>query len=214
MKNSDKIKIFKTYLDQKFPDAKCELIYDKDYELAMAVVLSAQTTDKAVNRVTPILFKHFDSLQKIAEAPIQDLERDIRALGLHRHKALSLQKIASLLIDDFNGIVPSLSSELLRLPGVGNKTKNVIQAELFHIPSIAVDTHVERISKRLGLVRAGDNPDQIESKIRRLLDARDYIKTNHQIISFGREVCLARKPRCHICEMKSICSYFKSLNKI
>jgi len=208
--NSDKIKIFKKYLDHLFVNAKCALDYKKDYELVIAVVLSAQTTDLAVNKVTPQLFSHFDSLEKLKDAPISDLENDIRAIGLFRNKADHIKKIATMLLENFKGIVPSESSKLLSLPGVGNKTRNVIQAELFGIPTIAVDTHVERIAKRLGFARNKDNPDQVESKLKKLLHPKDYIKSNHQIISFGRQICHARNPKCSMCEMKTFCNYFNN----
>ena len=228
MKNSEKILIFKKYLDDNFPHAQCELIYQKDYELAIAVVLSAQTTDKAVNLVTPILFSkfnslekrrdeidcfiRFNSLEKLKEASLEEIGEAIRSIGLYRNKAVSVKGIAAMLADEFGGRVPADSASLLRLPGVGNKTRNVIQAELFNIPSMAVDTHVERISKRLGFAKQKDNPDQIETKLRKLLKPEDLVKTNHQIITFGREICHARKPKCDKCDLYSICNYFSKIN--
>lgn len=212
MKNSDKIIIFKSYLDENFPHARCELYYRKDYELAIAVVLSAQTTDKAVNLVTPILFSRFDSLEKLKEAPLEEIEIAIRAIGLYRNKAISVKGIATMLVDEFNSQVPSDSQSLLRLPGVGNKTRNVIQAELFNIPSMAVDTHVERISKRLGFARCKDDPNEVEKKLRKLLKPEHLIKTNHQIISFGRKICHARNPKCRECHLTSICNYFLKIH--
>ncbi|MFA5421695.1 MAG: endonuclease III [Bacilli bacterium] len=208
-KNSNKIKVFKLFLDKAFPDAKCELTYQRDYELLIAVVLSAQTTDRAVNLVTPILFSRFDTLLKLKEAPLADIEDAIRPIGLYRNKATSVKGIAAMLVDEFGGVVPSVSSELLRLPGVGNKTRNVIQAELFSIPTMAVDTHVERISKRLGIASEKDNPDAIEKKLRRLLEPKDFIKTNHQIIEFGRQVCHARNPQCKTCVLNDLCKYYR-----
>ena len=212
MKNSDKIIIFEKYLDDNFPHAQCALIYQKDYELAIAVVLSAQTTDKAVNLVTPILFSKFNSLEKLKEASLEEIGEAIRSIGLYRNKAVSVKGIAAMLADEFGGRVPADSASLLRLPGVGNKTRNVIQAELFNIPSMAVDTHVERISKRLGFAKQKDNPDQIETKLRKLLKPEDLVKTNHQIITFGREICHARKPKCDKCDLYSICNYFSKIN--
>ncbi len=212
--NREKIQFFKKYLDRIFPNARCALNYQKDYELVMAVVLSAQTTDQAVNKVTPQLFSHFDSLEKIKNAPLSEIERGIRAIGLFRNKANHIKKIATILLDEFDGIVPSDSSQLLSLPGVGNKTRNVIQAELFNIPSIAVDTHVQRISKRLGFALNKDNPDQIEKKLKKLLLPEHYIKMNHQIISFGRQICHARNPKCSACDMKAFCKYFNSKLKV
>ena len=212
MKNSDKIIIFKAYLDDHFPHARCELNYKRDYELAIAVVLSAQTTDKAVNLVTPTLFSKFDSLEKLKAAPLEEIENAIRAIGLYHNKAISIKGIATMLVDNHGGKVPSDSRSLLRLPGVGNKTRNVIQAELFGIPSMAVDTHVERISKRIGLAKSNDHPDQVETKLRRLIKPEHLIKANHQIISFGRAICHARNPKCNECDLSAICNYFSKIN--
>lgn len=212
-KISDKIKLLLEFLHQTFPNAKCALTYSKDYELVIAVVLSAQTTDKAVNKVTPILFYHFDSLEKISKASVQDIENDIRSIGLYRNKAKNIKAIAEMIVNDFDSVVPWESKKLLRLPGVGNKTKNVIQAELFKIPSIAVDTHVERIAKRLGLAKANDVPDTVEAKLKKVMEPKDYILANHQIITFGREICKARNPNCSICSLQKICDYFKTKNQ-
>ncbi len=212
MKNSDKIKLFKTFLDDNFPNAQCALAYQKDYELVIAVVLSAQTTDKAVNLVTPKLFSRFDSLEKLMRAPLPEIEEAIRSIGLYRNKALSVKGIATMLADEFQGRVPVDSESLLRLPGVGNKTRNVIQAELFHIPSMAVDTHVERISKRMGFAKEQDTPDQVEIKLRKLIKLEELIKTNHQIIIFGREICHARSPQCIKCGLSGVCKYFSKIN--
>ncbi|NCA96885.1 MAG: endonuclease III [Bacteroidia bacterium] len=208
--NKVKIRLFKQFLDQRFPDARCELNYQKDYQLVIAVVLSAQTTDAAVNKVTPVLFSHFDSLDKLSQAPLEQIENDIHAIGLFHNKAKNIKAIATMLINDFGGVVPSSSKDLLSLPGVGNKTRNVIQAELFRIPAIAVDTHVMRVSTRLGFAKTNDTPDEIEQKLKKLLVPEDYIKTNHQIIIFGRNICHARNPQCEKCAMRDVCLFAKN----
>ena len=207
--NNAKIRLFKQYLNEHYPDARCELIYQKPYQLVIAVVLSAQTTDSAVNKVTPVLFAHFDSLEKLSQAPLDEIETDIRSIGIYRNKARNVKAIATMLLKEFKNEVPSNSQDLLRLPGVGNKTCNVIRAELFHVPAIAVDTHVARVAKRLGFANAKNTPDEIGRILKALLDPKDYIKTNHQIIMFGRTICHARNPQCEKCAMYKVCSYQK-----
>ena len=159
------------FFDELFPDAGCELNYHKDYELVLAVMLSAQTTDKSVNYVTANLFSHFPNLESLANAPISAIENDIHSIGLYKHKAANVKGIAQKLISDFSGIVPSQKEALLTLPGVGNKTANVIRAELFKIPEIAVDTHVERVSKRLGFASKKDSVAVVEAKLRKMWDS-------------------------------------------
>lgn len=154
--NKEKMLSFKVYLEELFPVAHFQLNYTHDYELVIAVMLSAQTTDNSVNLVTPKLFKRFSTLNSLKEASIQDIEEIIKSIGLYRHKARYIKELAMVIADEFNGVVPSESEKLMLLPGVGNKTRNVIQAELFNIPSFAVDTHVTRISKRLGFVLEKD----------------------------------------------------------
>jgi endonuclease-3 len=191
--------------DSQFPDAHCELLYRQDYELLIAVVLSAQTTDQAVNQVTPKLFKAFPTLKKIATAKLSQLQRVIQTIGLFRTKAKHIQGIANMLLSLHGGTVPSDKSLLMALPGVGGKTANVVRAELFHIPEIAVDTHVTRIAKRLGLANPNDHVEVIERKLRKVLPESRYIKTHHQMIHFGRYFCTARQPKCHSCPLVNHC---------
>lgn len=205
MTKQEKIHRTLTYLDELFPDAHCELHYQKDYELVIAVMLSAQTTDESVNAVTAHLFTRFPSLESLANAEISALESEIRTLGLFRNKARNIRGISSKLLDDFAGVVPQNKEALMSLPGVGNKTANVIRAELFHIPEFAVDTHVARVSKRLGFVNPHDDVEAIEKKMRRLLPESRYIKTHHQLIHFGRYVCKARQPQCLNCKICAFC---------
>ncbi len=191
--------------DSKFPHAHCELLYRQDYELLIAVVLSAQTTDQAVNQVTPKLFKNFPTLAKLASAKLSQLQQAIQTIGLFRNKAKHIQGIAKMLLSLHGGKVPSDKSQLMALPGVGGKTANVVRAELFHIPEIAVDTHVTRIAKRLGLANLKDDVEVIERKLRKILPESRYIKTHHQMIHFGRYFCTARQPKCHSCPLVNHC---------
>lgn len=209
--NKDKMATFRDYLEELFPIAEFELYFRHDYELVIAVVLSAQTTDRSVNLVTPNLFKKFPTLKALKEAPINEIEEAIKTIGLYRNKARHIQGIATIIDEQFNGVVPSDSDKLMLLPGVGNKTRNVIQAELFDIPSFAVDTHVMRISKRLGFALDKHNPDQIEVRLKKLMLPKHYNKTNHQMILFGRNVCLARSPKCLLCKMKDYCLYYPKI---
>lgn len=193
------------FFDQTFPHARCELTYRKDYELLIAVVLSAQTTDQAVNKVTPQLFKLFPSLNSLAHAKLSALEKAIQTIGLFRNKAKHIQGIAKALLTLHHGKVPSDKDQLMALPGVGGKTANVVRAELFHIPEIAVDTHVSRISRRLGFAKMTDDVIMIEKKLRQILPESRYIKTHHQMIHFGRYFCTARQPKCHACLLIDHC---------
>ena len=206
--NKKKMTSFRTYLEDLFPVAHFQLDYTHDYELVIVVMLSAQTTDKSVNLVTPTLFGRFPTLKALKEAPIKDIEEAIKTIGLYRNKARHIKNIATIIDEEFNGVVPSESELLMRLPGVGNKTRNVIQAELFNIPSFAVDTHVMRISKRLGFAKEKNQPDLIEMILKGLMKPQFYNKVNHQMIMFGRNICLARSPKCQICKMKNDCLYF------
>jgi endonuclease-3 len=201
----EKATIVAAYLAKLFPTAGCELNYRQDYELVIAVMLSAQTTDASVNRVTAILFNHYPTLASLALAPILSIEQDIRSIGLYRHKAENVHLIAQQLLNEFQGIVPASKEQLMRLPGVGNKTANVVRAELFHLPEFAVDTHVARVSRRLGLTSVKDNVDQIEKKLRKLYSPEDYIQLHHRFIHFGRYFCKAQKPHCYECQLVDIC---------
>ena len=201
------IKPLLDYLDDLFPSAKCELFYSKDYELVIAVMLSAQTTDKAVNAVTPLLFKKYSSLEALNEAPLEDIENIIKQIGLYKNKARNLKGIVKDLIEKFNGVVPSNKEQLMTLPGVGNKTAGVIRAEIFRIPDLPVDTHILRISKRLNLAKKDDEPIDVERKLKKLISEERWIKSHHQLIHFGRYFCTARNPECQNCKIADMCTY-------
>ena len=194
-----------SYLDELFPHASCELFYTKDYELVIAVMLSAQTTDKSVNNVTRVLFNKYQSLDELNNAPIEDIEEIIKQIGLYKNKAKNLKGIVKDLIERFNYQVPSDKDLLQTLPGVGNKTAGVIRAEIFKIPDLPVDTHVSRIAKRLDLAKKDDEPIAVERKLKRLIPEDRWIKSHHQFIHFGRYFCTARNPRCAECKIKDYC---------
>lgn len=204
MSKVDTKRIF-DYLDELFPNAGCELNYRKDYELLIAVMLSAQTTDAAVNKVTAVLFSKYPSLEALHLAPLTAIEDTIKTIGLYKTKAKHLKQIVEKLLTRFDGVVPQDKDLLVSLPGVGNKTANVVRAELFHLPEIAVDTHVSRIAKRLGFARPTDRVDVIEKKLRKALDVDRYIKAHHQMIHFGRYFCKAKQPQCRDCRLVDIC---------
>ena len=203
----DKIILF-NYLDSLFPDARCSLNYKKDYELLIAIMLSAQTTDKAVNKATAILFSRYNSLEKLKSAEISDIENIISFLGMYHLKAKNIIQIATILSEKYNSHVPYDEKSLLSLPGVGNKTKNCFLAEWYHLPFLAVDTHVTRISKRLGIVKDNDDVIKIENKLMRYIPKERLIKTNHQLIDFGRLICKAKNPQCDKCELSKSCPYY------
>ena len=195
-----------SYLDELFPNAGCELEYNKDYELVIAVMLSAQTTDKSVNAVTRVLFAKYQTLEELAKADLNDIENIIRSIGLFKNKAQHVLEIANKLINDFDGKVPSDKDLLQTLPGVGNKTAGVIRAEIFKIPDLPVDTHILRISKRLGLAKEKDDALATEKKLKKLIPEDRWIKSHHQFIHFGRYFCSARNPQCEKCKIRDFCN--------
>lgn len=206
MTKKDKINKLLPFLDELFPQVGCELIYHKDYELVIAVMLSAQTTDASVNAVTPVLFSTYSSIEELANAKLEDVENIIHSIGLYKNKAKNVIGIAQTLLRDFAGLVPSDKDLLQTLPGVGNKTAGVVRAEYFKIPDLPVDTHILRISKRLGLANESDDAYQVEMKLKKIIDEDRYIKTHHQLIHFGRYFCTARNPMCEKCKIKDICN--------
>ena len=193
------------YLDSLFPNAKCELFYTKDYELVIAVMLSAQTTDKSVNNVTAHLFKKYPTLKSLVDADIKDIENEIQSLGLYKNKAKNIKGIAETLYNDFNSVLPSDKDELQKLPGIGNKSAGVIRCEVFKIPDLPVDTHIIRISNRLGIANKNDEPIDIERKLKKIIPEESWIKSHHQLIHFGRYFCTARNPKCSECKIKKYC---------
>lgn len=208
----NKIDIIIDYLNELLPNPECELIYHKDYELLIAVVLSAQTTDKKVNKVTPILFGKYPSLEALKGASIEDLYAILRPIGMYHKKALFVKKIVAVLHDQYDDIVLNDRKVLESLSGVGRKTANVVMAILFNGPYIAVDTHVTRVSKRLGIAKDKDNVIVIENKLTKLIDKDLLARTHYQLVLFGRYYCTAIKPKCQTCKLKDICCYPKRYN--
>ena len=194
-----------------FPNPRCELNYSKDYELVLATMLSAQTTDKRVNMVTSILFTEYPNLKALSEASVDDIVEIIRPIGTFNKKASNVFNIAKRLLEDYDGVVPNNREYLETLPGVGRKTTNVVLSNIFNEPCIAVDTHVSRVSIRLGLAKDGDDPFTIEKKLTKKFKKDDLCKRHHQMVLFGRYHCTARNPKCEDCKLKDICKYGRKL---
>ena len=205
-------KIIFEYLDEIIPNPKGELNYNKDYELLIAVMLSAQTTDKRVNQVTEILFDKYPDLVSLSKADVEDIKSIIRSLGTYFKKASNVIGISRRLLDEANGTVPNDRSFLESLPGVGRKTANVVLAVLYNENCIAVDTHVARVSKRLGFASKNDDVLTIEKKLYKILPKDNMIKYHHQLLLFGRYYCKAINPNCNECKLKDICKEKKKSN--
>ena len=182
----------------------CYLNHETPWQLLIAVILSAQCTDARVNIVTKDLFQKYDSLEKFANADLEELEQDIKSTGFYHNKAKNIIACAKRLVYEFGGEVPSALEDLISLAGVGRKTANVIRGNIYHEPSIVVDTHVKRISKRLGFTQK-DDPEKIEFELMEQLPKDHWILYNIQIITFGRSICVARNPKCRECFMKDLC---------
>jgi endonuclease-3 len=191
-------------LRQRYPDADCELTYKNDFELLISVILSAQTTDANVNRVTPNLFKRFPTAKALAEAPIDEVKELIRSTGYYNAKAANIQACAQALVNNFGGKVPSNIEDLTTLPGVGRKTANVVLGVIHGIPGWTVDTHVQRLSKRLGFSELED-PVKIERELQALFPEQDWTKDSITLIWHGRRCCEARAPKCPECPVKHLC---------
>lgn len=194
-------------LDKVIPDPKCELLYNKDYELLMATVLSAQSTDKRVNMVTRELFKY--DLEEIANLDLKVIENIIKSVGTYQRKSLYIKEIANRLLKDYQGIVPNDREYLESLPGVGRKTTNVVISNLFNEPAIAVDTHVLRVSKRLGLANEFDDVLVVEKKLMEKFPKEKWSRLHHQLVLFGRYICKSQRPECEKCPFKSTCKNIK-----
>ena len=194
-----------SYLDELFPNPRCELEFNKDYELLIAVVLSAQTTDKKVNSVTENLFKKYPTLEDLNDASIENIKSILRPIGTYNKKAVFVKEIAHFLLDKYDGKVPKTHKELEIIPGVGHKSANVVLGVLYNIPTFAVDTHVSRVSKRLGLVKSKDDVTAIENKLKKKINKERWVRTHHQLVLFGRYYCKAIKPECDSCKLKHLC---------
>ncbi len=207
MKKKEKIVIFEEYLEELYPDARCELNYTKDYELLLAVVLSAQTTDKRVNLVTEVLFRQYPTLLSLASADIDTVSKILMPIGTFRKKAQFVIEIARRLVEEQEGKIPNDPEYLVSLPGVGRKTANVVLSNLFDYPAIAVDTHVERVSKRLAFSKKDASVLEVENNLQKAYDRKNWSRRHHQMVLFGRYHCKAIHPECASCKIKDICSY-------
>jgi len=205
-------KIILNLLDIMIPNPKCELEYNKDYELLIATILSAQCSDKRVNSVTKVLFDKYD-IFSLANADIKEIEKIIKPCGTHVRKAIYIKKVAKSLVDNYNGSVPNNRKYLESLPGVGHKTCNVVLSNIHNVPAMAVDTHVTRVSKRLGLASNNDDVIQIEKKLMKKIPKDEWIRRHHQLVLFGRYICKAINPDCNNCLLKDYCKYYKKVNK-
>lgn len=210
MTKNEKREIISKYLDELFPNPKCELIYHNDYELLIVIVLSAQTTDKRVNMVTPILFSKYPTLEKLSEAPIDLLEEILKPIGSFRKKAVYVKDIAYNLTTKYQGVVPTDREKLEKLKGVGRKTINVFLSEYYNYPAIAVDTHVERISKRLRIASKKATVLEVEEKLQKFFPKDEWAKRHLQLVLFGRYHCKAVKPDCSSCPLKELCTDYKN----
>ena len=193
-------------LKQRYPAALCALHYEKDYELMISVRLSAQCTDARVNQITPALFAAYPTLEAMANANIADVENYVRSCGFYRHKARDIVLACQMLLSDFGGKVPGTMEELLRLPGVGRKTANLLLGDIYHVPgSVVCDTHCIRICGRLGL-STGKEPEKVEQQLRKILPPEESSDFCHRMVLFGREICTARSPRCGECPLSMYCT--------
>lgn len=213
MKAKEKMANVLAVIGEMFPDAHCELHHSNPFELTIAVLLSAQCTDETVNKVTATLFQKYRTPADYLAVPLDELEQDIKRIGLYRNKAQFIQKLCRILIDDYGGEVPREHEELMKLPGVGRKTANVVVSNAFGVPAIAVDTHVERVSKRLGFAKPDDSVLEVEKKLMHLVPRELWTETHHRLIFFGRYHCKAQNPQCPVCPLLEICKEGKQRMK-
>ena len=192
-------------MDKLFIDPKCELLYTKDYELLLAVMLSAQTTDKRVNMVTVPLFKKYDTLEKLSTLTIEEISEEIKTIGMFKTKAKNFKGIVEAIIE-FGGYVPNDREFLESLPGVGRKTANVVLANIYDEPCFAVDTHVNRISKRLGIANESDDVSVVEEKLMKYFPKENWSRLHHQLVLFGRYKCKSKNPECNDCPFNGYCN--------
>ena len=206
MKPAEKIRPILKILDERYPEAHCTLDFSNPLELLVATVLSAQCTDVRVNKETPGIFKKYPTAAAYAAAPLADLEAAFHPTGFFRQKAKSVQGICQALVENFGGQVPASLDELVKLPGIGRKTANVILGNAFGIPGLVVDTHIGRVAQRLGLTHQKD-PVKVEFDLMPLVPQARWVKFSHQMIAHGRRVCSAKKPDCPHCPLRPYCDY-------
>jgi endonuclease-3 len=200
-------------MSEMYPDAKGELNAKNPFELLIAVTLSAQTTDVAVNKVTPALFEAYPTPEDLAAAPVEDIIEKIKTIGLYRNKAKNIKASAQMMIDDYHSEVPRTHEALERLPGVGRKTANVVLGDAFGVPGIAVDTHLERVSKRLRIAKKSASVLEVERELEKRIPKELWVKTHHTMILFGRYHCTARAPKCDDCTLLHLCGEGQKIMK-
>ena len=205
MLNNTQIRYCLDEMGKLFPEAHCELNHSNPFELVVAVVLSAQCTDALVNKVTKNLFQKYKKPEDFIAVPLSELENDIRSIGLYRNKAKNIQKGSQIILEKYNGMVPNDRDLLTELPGVGRKTANVVVSVAYGVPAIAVDTHVERVSKRLGICRWKDSVLEVEKTLMRRIPEDEWSITHHRMIFFGRYHCKAQSPKCEVCPLLLLC---------
>ncbi|WP_243521379.1 endonuclease III [Bacillus pseudomycoides] len=205
MLNKTQIRYCLDTMADMYPEAHCELNHDNPFELVIAVALSAQCTDVLVNKVTKSLFQKYKTPEDYLNVSLEELQQDIRSIGLYRNKAKNIQKLCRMLLEDYNGEVPQDRDELTKLPGVGRKTANVVVSVAFSIPAIAVDTHVERVSKRLAICRWKDSVLEVEKTLMKKVPMEEWGVTHHRMIFFGRYHCKAQRPQCEECPLLEVC---------
>lgn len=194
-----------TYIHNMYPNAKCELVYNNIFQLVVVVSLSAQTTDKRVNMCSPILFLKYPTIETLANANIKDVSEIIKPIGMVNNKAKNIINLAKAIHNEYNDVVPKSKEELVNLPGVGNKTANVVLAEGFKIPAFPVDTHINRIAKRLYYATLNDTVEDVERKLKKKIPQDMWISMHHSLIFFGRYFCKAINPLCDECKLKGKC---------
>lgn len=203
----EKVQEIIAILKERYPQALCALQYEHDYELMIAVRLSAQCTDARVNKITPALFARFPTLDAFADADIAEVEQYVRSCGFYKHKARDIVLACRMLRDEYGRRVPDSMEALLRLPGVGRKTANLLLGDIYGRPAVVCDTHCIRIANRLGLAQ-GKEPEKVERQLRAILPPEESSDFCHRIVLFGREVCTARAPHCDACPLRAFCTAF------
>ena len=212
LKSNEELNGILLEIEKLFPNAGCELVYNNVFELLIAVMLSAQTTDKSVNIVTPNLFKKYPTAYELGNADVDDVKEIIKRIGLSSTKSKNIIATSKILALKYDGNVPKDLIKLTELPGVGRKTANVVMSEGFKVPRIAVDTHVERVSKRLGIVDLNSSVLDVELKLMELIEEEKWHKSHHLLLFFGRYFCLAKKPNCENCFYKKSCTFYNDKN--
>lgn len=202
-----------SFLNNHFKDAKCALNYYDDYSLLISIILSAQTTDKSVNNVTKILFNKYKNFSELSKADTTEVESIIKQIGLYHNKAKNIIEASKIIVREYSSVVPSNFDDLIKITGVGRKTANVFLAEYFDKDTLGVDTHINRVSKRLKIAKENDNVIVVENKLHKFISGENTKKMHHMLIAFGRNICTAKNPKCELCSLNNKCDYYKKILK-